>query len=339
MDKPPANIYNSRLRRGQQQLKLWRYVGLMLTYKCPASCEFCYYSCGPDKSGLMPVDTAISAWQSMVNIAGPNAKVHITGGEPFLYFDRLAEIMTEANKTGLTPLDSIETNAFWATDDNIITERLHFLKNNGLDRLKISWDPFHAEFIDSELVKRLARVASNILGPERVLVRWEKYLQQPVSFPISSAEKRTEIYRSAMKDYSNRFTGRAARTLAESFAEKDCQTIAQKNCKKSFLSAKGLHIDPYGNVFNGLCSGIIINNINDTTLDRFWEQFDPKNAEFVRFLYDSGPTGLMEEAQKLGYQKKTLYSDKCHLCTHIRQFFFDIGMYKQIIGPCDCYSP
>jgi len=86
------NIYNRQVARHEPKFKLWRSAGLLLTYKCNAACEFCYYHCSPQKNGLMPIDTAISAWSALGGLrilAGDAAKVHLTGGEPFLYWDHL----------------------------------------------------------------------------------------------------------------------------------------------------------------------------------------------------------------------------------------------------------
>lgn len=338
MKELTENIYNRQLRRDQQKLKLWRYAGLMLTYKCPAACQFCYYNCGPDKAGLMPIDTALKAWQSLKTISGDNAKVHITGGEPFLYFEHLAELLTQAQKLKLTPLDMVETTGFWALDKKNVIDRLKLLDSAGMDRLKISWDPFHAEFIDIEPVKLLAQTAIELLGADRVLVRWQKYLEEPPNMKNLSPNQRLAQYKLAVQDYPCRFTGRAHKQLANLFADKSVEALAQSNCKTTFLAAKGVHIDPNGNVFSGLCSGIIIGNLNRTPLQRLWEQFNPQTQSLIETLFEDGPAGLLSEATQAGYKKRVLYANKCHLCTDIRQFFFDIGRYKKIIGPCDCYS-
>ena len=82
---PPAdNSYNSRLGRNEAKFKLWRSAGLLVTYKCNCRCEFCYYNCSPEQGGLMPVETFISAWKSLKSLSPNNARLHITGGEPFL---------------------------------------------------------------------------------------------------------------------------------------------------------------------------------------------------------------------------------------------------------------
>jgi MoaA/NifB/PqqE/SkfB family radical SAM enzyme len=331
------NIYNRSISRDQPKFKLWRSAGLLLTYKCNASCEFCYYNCSPEKNGLMSVDMAVSAWQSLKNLAGDSARVHITGGEPFLYWDRLVEILQEGKRQELGPLDMVETNGFWATNEGIIKERLKVLDKLGMVRLKISCDPFHQEYVDIEPVKRLAGVARELLGEKRVLVRWEKYLDNPVEMRGLSQDEVSRQYSSAIKDYPCRFTGRAAGKIAELVASKPIETLASVNCKSEFLGAKGVHIDPFGNVFSGTCSGIIIGNINQSPLDDIWKQFHPANSEFISTLFNFGPFGLLDRVTKLGYKKAKGYAGKCHLCTSIRQFLFDDGLEKSIIGPAECY--
>jgi MoaA/NifB/PqqE/SkfB family radical SAM enzyme len=331
------NIYNQKTAKADPKFKLWNSAGLLLTYKCNAACEFCYYNCSPQQNGLMPADTAVNVWQSLKKISGQTAKIHITGGEPFLYWEHLVEILEAAKKENLGDVDMLETNGFWATDENIIRQQLKFLDSLGMNKLKISCDPFHQEYVDIEPVRRLAAVASNLLGKTRVMVRWQKYLDNLVDMKNLPLEQRNKNYISALKDYPCRFTGRAAGKLAELVATEPIETIAGKNCRSSFLGAKGVHIDPYGNVFSGTCSGIIIGNVNETSLENIWQQFQPAQNEIVNTLFHYGPAGPLKEAEKYGYKMKKLYADKCHLCSDIRQLFYDNGLDKSVIGPSECY--
>jgi MoaA/NifB/PqqE/SkfB family radical SAM enzyme len=332
------NIYNSRVARNEPKFKLWRSAGLMLTYKCNCACEFCYYNCCPDKSGLMPADTAIRVWQSLKILAGDSVKIHITGGEPFLYWDHLLEILGQAQRLNLGKVDLIETNGFWATSEKIVRQRLKKLDDLGLNRFKVSTDPFHQEYVDIEPVQRLAEMAIEILGSERVLVRWQKYLENPIDIKSLSPVELEQQYINAVEDYPCRFTGRAAEKLAELLASKTIESLAGKNCKLNFLAAKGVHIDPFGNVFSGTCSGIIVGNVNQTPLEEIWKQFDPQNSGFVGALFDRGPYGLLAEAEKHGYKRSEFYAGKCHLCTRLRQFFLDNGLDKTMVGPAECYA-
>lgn len=331
------NVYNSRVSRNEPKLKLWRSAGLLLTYKCNCVCEFCYYNCGPDKGGLMPVDTAINAWRSLEKLAGEGAKVHLTGGEPFLYWERLVEILEQAKNKGLNPCDLVETNGFWAVNDKIAAGRLEFLNNLGVRRFKVSTDPFHQEYVDIEAVRRLAKIAKEILGPQRVLVRWEKYLASSVEVGDMDAEQRKREFICAMEDYRCRFTGRAARALADMVRSRPLESLESVNCRGDFLGAKGVHVDPFGNVFSGTCSGIIVGNVNAEPLEQIWRQFDPSAEGFIGTLFHDGPAGLLDKAAREGYEKASSYAAKCHLCTSIRQSLFDNGLDKATVGPGDCY--
>lgn len=337
MTELSENIYNSRAARDQLKFKLWRSAGLLLTYKCNCACEFCYYNCGSDKGGLMPIETAVGAWRSLKILAGDSAKVHITGGEPFLYWDHLQEVLQAAKNEKLGKVDLIETNGFWATTEQISAQRLRRLDELGMDRLKISTDPFHQEYVDAEPVRRLAQIASDVLGSSRVLVRWRKYLDDPTEMKGLSPAEREQMYLRAMKDYPCRFTGRAAGKLAELVASKPIEALAAMSCKTGFLGAKGVHIDPFGNIFSGTCSGIIFGNVNQMPLEEIWKHFGPTHNALIDMLFNCGPVGLLAEAEKRGYKRADFYAGKCHLCTQIRQFFFDNGLHTSLIGPAECY--
>ncbi|MEN8127052.1 MAG: radical SAM protein [Planctomycetota bacterium] len=332
------NLFNARQSRHQPKLKLWRYAGLMLTYRCSAACRFCYYYCSPQAGGLMSVDTAIRSWEGLVRIAGNSAKVHITGGEPFLYFDRLAQVCEQAHRLGLTPVDSIETNAgVWNSADDL-KEKLRFLDARGMNRLKVSWDAFHEEYIDIEKVRAFISIAENVLGPERVLVRWKKHLENPTGIRQQEESRKQSILLAALAADSCRFTGRSAEALAPLACRHKPDDFQDRHCQNAILGSKGVHIDPYGNVFNGQCSGMVVGNIGKTPLEVLWKTFEPDRADFWRTLYRNGPFGFLEIAGAKGFKIQDQYASKCHLCTDIRRFFFDNRVYPTIIAPSDCYG-
>jgi hypothetical protein len=330
------NVYNRNLTRDEPKFKLWRSAGLLLTYKCNAACEFCYYSCSPDKGGLMPVETCIKAWRSLKVLAGDDAKIHLTGGEPFLCWDRLIEILKAGREQNLGPVDMVETNGFWATNDQLVEDWLDILLVLGVQRLKISVDPFHQEYVPIEPVRRLACIAIEMFGPDRVLVRWEKYLTQNQRSKIK--DRKSDQYVQAYHDYPFRLAGRAAGHMAELLASKPAGAFADENCLSGFLGAKGVHVDPHGNVFSGTCSGIVLGNINGKPLEDIWKQFHPGQDAFIQILCEKGLYGLLEQAKSLGYKELPAYAGKCHLCTHLRQFFFEKGLMQPTVGPAECYA-
>lgn len=255
-----------------------------------------------------------------------------------MFFDRLSEIVQQAHRAGLGPIESIETNGAWALDESTIRERIEFLDRHGMDKLKISWDPFHAEFVDLQPVRRLVETARKALGQTRVLVRWERYLDQPLDMRAMKEHDRLRVFAATISEYPIRFTGRAAGELADGFASSSPDAFSSTRCLDAYLSAKGVHVDPFGNVFSGLCSGIIIGNLQQEALDEIWKRFDPIGQDLVGRLCREGPCGLLPEAIAEGYSPQALYAGKCHLCTRLRQFFFDKGRDWSIIGPSDCYE-
>ena len=188
-----------------------------------------------------------------------------------------------------------------------------------------------------EPVRLLSGIAIETLGSDRVLVRWKKYLENPVEMMGLSTDERKQQYIRAMNDYRCRFTGRAGRELAGLVAHTPIEDLASMNCKSDFLGAKGIHIDPFGNVFSSTCSGIIIDNLNQKPLEEIWKEFHPAKNDFIKTLFNFGPVGLLDKAIKLGYKVSENYASKCHLCTSVRQFYFDKGLEKIIVGPKECY--
>jgi hypothetical protein len=326
------NVYNRSLSRDAPKFKLWRSAGLLLTYRCNAACEFCYYHCTPQKGGLMPVETCMTAWRSLRHLAGDAAKIHLTGGEPFLHWDHLVDVLAEGKRQNLGPVDLVETNGFWAAGEALVRDHLQTLIDLGVRRLKVSVDPFHQEYVDIQRVRLLATIAKEVFGPERVLVRWREHLSD-----CGSQAERDKAYVEAYRAHPFRFTGRAAGRLASLLASQPAEALANANCLGDFLGAKGIHIDPYGNVFSGTCSGIILGNVSETPLEDIWKRFSPQQSAFIRILCEKGPRGLLEQAESLGYERLQAYADKCHLCTHVRQFLFEKGQEKSVVGPRDCY--
>jgi hypothetical protein len=286
----------------------------------------------------MPVEMAVQIWQSLKSLAGDRAKVHLTGGEPFLFWEHLVEILRTAKAEGLGPVDMIETNGFWADQDQTTRRRLKALKEWGIHKLKISCDPFHQAFVDIRLVRRLVRIAEDVLGPEHVLVRWRDYLENPDT-THQSKDIPLNTYLSSLRDHPCRLTGRAAMDLACHLATRSSQTFKTTHCLSRFLGAKGVHVDPYGHIFSGTCSGIIVGNIQQhpLSLSETWRCFHPMQEPVLEILCRQGPYGLITLASPYGFRPLDTYADKCHLCTHIRHYLFTKGLYDSTIGPVDCY--
>ena len=66
-------------------------VGIILSYRCHSGCKHCLYNCGPHwEKEPMSAETLREALEA-VTVWPRTPQVHLTGGEPFLFFDLLLE--------------------------------------------------------------------------------------------------------------------------------------------------------------------------------------------------------------------------------------------------------
>lgn len=129
---------------------------LVLTTKCNAECDICYLSCSPRVNDKMPLDKALSYIRQASEIDSITS-MGITGGEPFLYYDDLLDIIKAANSYKLVV--SCGTNGFWAMTEEIAGQKLDELIHAGLSYLSISVDAFHKEYVSIENVRNILRAA------------------------------------------------------------------------------------------------------------------------------------------------------------------------------------
>lgn len=326
-------------------LAAWEYAGLMLTYGCNARCTFCYVHSGPERGGLMPIDLALAAWQSLDRLAarsGHTMRIHLAGGEPFQDWPRLVGIIRAARDAGLTPLEKVETNAGWATSLGRTRSRLELLKQLGLDHLLVSCDIFHQEYIPMTRVQRCVELARRVLGRGHVRVRWWDFFQRPVEVRGLPPAARDAAYAAALQHHPERLTGRAAARLSHLLPLHPATQFRGQNCVGEVLQGRHVHVDPCGYVFPGVCSGIILDRIvPGRTAEDAWDRLatDWSQRPVIGAVTQGGSYELMRRATALGYRELTAgYASKCHLCTDVRQFLFERGHWPEEVGPAECYA-
>ena len=337
-----ANAFNKKQSRSEQKFKLWRSVGIMLTYKCPAACGCCYVFSAPDIScsGEISAELAYDCWKSTVELTGDSGSVHLTGGEPFLRFELLENLLKQAKNDQISnSLEKIETNAAWCVDDKITTDRISRLAELGLTKLQISTDIYHQQYVPTENLQRAIRIATDILGPEKLQVRWRDFAENPVHSENMSAEQLDEAFRDALAKIPERMVGRAAEVLAPLVEQKPFEAFEGINCLKGHMGAKGVHIDGWGNVFSSTCIGIITGKVTEQySLKQLWLNYDFTKHPIWSILTDSGAYGLALIAQDLGFIPEKTYAGKCHLCYSVRKWLFENGHFPDCLGPGICYG-
>jgi organic radical activating enzyme len=338
------NIYNQQAAPDQPKFKVWTSAGLLLTYWCPSRCACCYVYASPDAGSPdteMSVDLALDCWRAVRRLGGERGKVHLTGGEPFGNFERLAQILQAACEQGLSGLEKIETNAYWCDQESLIRKRLKRLRELGLQKLQVSTDVYHQEYVPLKWVCFLISLGREILGPEGVQVRWRDFVANPVLVGDMDEQERAEAFRQALSQRPERMLGRAAENLANLFPLRSYEHFAEENCVRNLLGARHVHVDGAGNVFSGTCVGLIVGNIltgENGGLDELWRRFDYRQHPIISILVEKGPVGLLEIARELGYLPRVGYASKCHLCYDIRRYLHKKGKYSAYLGPAVCYG-
>jgi len=332
----------------QKRLRPWTFAGLLLSYWCNARCEFCYACCGPEAEHWAAPAEVLRWWRQLRALAeecaGRPVRIHLTGGEPFGNWPLLLEIAQRAHDEGLTAegsFEKVETNAFWAVEPQIVRDRISRLDRLDMQMLVVSADPYHQQFVPPEHVRICVETAREILGSDRVRVRWQDWYENMQDLRQVEPACRREMFRRALAKHRERLTGRAASSLTELMERRPADAFLGQNCLRAILASRHVHIDPYGNVFPGVCMGIRLGNANEAALPAIWQQTAEHWAEdpVLRSLVDAGPYGLLEHAEALGYRPLPAgYASKCHLCAHVRRFFFEKGLFKDKIGPAACYA-
>jgi len=79
---------------------------------------------------------------------------------------------------------------------------------------------------------------------------------------------------------------------------------------------------------------------------RAWTAFaeggghDVAGMELISLLAGRGPTGLLAEAERLGYTARPAgYAGRRHLCWEVRRWLLDRGHYRRLLAPATVYRP
>jgi len=134
-------------------------IGIAITQNCPIRCSMCLLECGPEVDLCIDEESCID----LINQIHKTPYIKhfvISGGEPFVDFEKLIRLVKHAHKPGLKI--SCNTNAFWCKNEKDVYEKLVLLKKSGLSNLITSIDVFHQQYIDTQNVKLLLDCAYDL---------------------------------------------------------------------------------------------------------------------------------------------------------------------------------
>jgi organic radical activating enzyme len=148
------------------------YLRLYLTLKSKFAHPYSPVGASPERTETMTSDDA-KKYIDGVHKAQDISLVDISGGEPFLYYDEMLNILGYAKKKGVPA--KVTTSAFWASNPEKSAWIIQQLKKSGVDRLEIRFDSMYAANVSFDRIKNAAlaarqkglivQVVSNYLHP------------------------------------------------------------------------------------------------------------------------------------------------------------------------------
>jgi MoaA/NifB/PqqE/SkfB family radical SAM enzyme len=238
--------------------------------------------------------------------------VSFTGGEPFLEYDLLCQLIRFATDLGLK--SETVTNCFWGHNIDTAKEKLVPLVDAGLDVLNISVDDFHQEHISLGNIKKCYQAAVDL--SLKIVILVVKH-----SRCVLNKEKIREILEDDLIQFLGSKKVRDAHALLietpfypvgrGAGINQDLLILGQSNiggpCKEVLCD---IGIDPFGFVYP--CCGPIsclssmrIGNLNESSLQEILEAAWQIN--FFKQLRSEGPIEFVSKSKKR-------FSDRCHVC-------------------------
>ncbi len=320
-------------------IKYLQSGGLVANYYCSSRCRHCLYRCSPAwPKDYIDKETAIENLKTISKL-GCRA-VHIGGGEPFLNFDGLCQVVEAARETRVA-IDYIETNSSWFKDMDSAVEKLKVLRRLGVSTLLVSISPFHNEYVPAKKVRSVVQ-ACRKSGMN--VFPWIEDFWPEVSTLDEGRRHSFQEYEDAFgKDYirqlPNRYWispgGRALDFIRDIAPLKQVNTILSENndaCAELEYTGH-FHIDLYENYVPGLCAGLAIHR------DDLGAPLSEAKYPLLTLLHTGGVNRLYEMAvHDYNFTANGKgYTNKCDLCFEIRKFLFDNASGFHELAPAPHY--
>jgi len=310
------------------------YSGIITNYVCTAACRHCMFGSSPDCPKDFITAEEAERIAALLREAGTES-VHIGGGEPFINFPALLDLIDALNRHGIA-VDYIETNAFWAKDDRIVKERLWELTKRGVTSVMISADPFHIEFVPLERVLNLARHLDR--EGFDYFIWQERFLRRLMKLDSSRTYSREELEKELGKDYiadtareyGLGMNGRALGIASDIYEKQPAEAfLASPSCRK-ILQPHHCHFDLYGNAVPSGCSGLSA-QVRDYLDENITEAKYPVMARLVK----KGVGALYEYASGLGFVPDADgYPTKCAFCYAMRSYLVKHAPSRDLSPEC-----
>jgi hypothetical protein len=194
---------------------------------------------------------------------------------------------------------------------------------------------FHSEFVPFERTMVCVEAAEEMFGPN-VIVYMPHMYDLLSRMPEHTTHTLEEFCRYLGIDPESEQVpglyhvipgGRAPEALRNCYTPYPVSYYRSQNCRSELLSTSHFHIDHHGNLFTGLCAGIVAG-----TTDNLHPQTSEEDFPVFTTLCGHGPCGLVELAkERHGFiERPDGYVSKCDLCFQVRRRLHATGQFPEL---------
>ena len=287
------------------------------------------------KKEYISKESAIAAAQ-LLKKAG-TVSVHIGGGEPFINFEALCNLIQALNNCGVG-IDYIETNGYWCRDREFAKSRLETLQKLGVTTVMVSVDPYHIEYVPLERPLMLCTLLDEY-GFDYFI--WQqKFLKRLMALDITKVHTKEELEKVLGKDYIEEtaseyglgINGRALAFAEKIYSLRPAEYWATDEECPSLTNPHHCHIDLYGNAIPSRCTGICA-KAEDYLNSDFSEDTYPALSRLV----SGGTKELYEYAKEKGFVPHDKgYPTRCSFCFAMREYLERVSPSADL-APSDFY--
>ena len=291
---------------------------VLLTYQCNYECDHCFVWGSPQQSGVFTLAQLDNVFRQALAIPTIN-EFYFEGGETFIYHPILVRAVWHAHDLGFAT--GIVTNGYWASAVDEALVWLRPLRDAGLDRIEISYDPLHGN-PENDPDNHPGMEAARQLGLPANLIT--------VDLPTTYRDPETAVPGEPLVGGDVMYRGRAAVALTEGLPRQPWDSFT--SCPyEALVDPSRIHLDPFGNLH--LCQGVVMGNVWQRPLAQIIAEYNPQTHPIVGPLLAGGPAELVN---RYNLVHEDGYVDACHLCYSARE---ELRVYfPQILAPDQMYG-
>ena len=135
-----------------------RKIAFGYSTRCNIRCSHCVAAGENPATSKMELARARDIIREMIRAEVKG--ISFTAGEPFIYFDDLAELVNLCSENKI--YTRVVTNSYWAKTPEQARERLHLLSQCGISQLRLSYSRWHQKHVPKQYVLNAVRACEDM---------------------------------------------------------------------------------------------------------------------------------------------------------------------------------